>query len=168
MTDQYIATYLNDHMAGSVVAIELLEYLESAHETMRPIVADIRADIEADRRELESLMLRQRVTVSRSRKAVAWLAEKMTELKLRVDDSSGGPLRRLEALETVALGIEGKRALWRTLAALAPVRPGLRGVDYESLERRAVEQRRRVETLRMDAARAALGNGRELPKRELT
>src|SRR5947209_272940 len=31
MSDQYVATYLSDHLAGSVAALELLEHLEKAH-----------------------------------------------------------------------------------------------------------------------------------------
>jgi len=32
MGNEHIATYLNDHLAGSVVALELLEHLEAAHD----------------------------------------------------------------------------------------------------------------------------------------
>jgi len=32
MDNEHIATYLNDHLAGSVVALELLEHLEAAHD----------------------------------------------------------------------------------------------------------------------------------------
>ena len=63
------------------------------------------------------------VAESRTRKATAWLTEKVTELKLRLDDPAGGALRLLEALEAVSLGIEGKRALWRALAAAAEDAP---------------------------------------------
>ena len=48
-------------------------------------------------------------------------------VKLRLDDPSGGALHRLEALEAVSVGIEGKRLLWRALAAAAEGTPGLPG-----------------------------------------
>ena len=66
-------------------------------------------------------------------------------------------MRRLEALETVSLGIAGKQALWDALAAAAPVAPELNGLDYERLRRRAESQREVVERLRLHAAKAALG-----------
>jgi hypothetical protein len=156
MSDQHIAVYLNDHLAGSVVALELLEHLEKAHAgtDLERFLAGLRADITADRQELEALMGRLHVTTSSPRKAMAWLAEKFTELKLRLDDAAGGTLRLFESLEAVALGIDGKRALWRALAAAET--PGLGVADYERLERRAEEQRSRIETARLDAARAAL------------
>lgn len=56
----------------------------------------------------------------------------------------------------MSLGIEGKLALWRALAAAAATAPELVGVDYALLEQRAIEQRASVETVRLDAARVAL------------
>lgn len=159
MADQHIAAYLNDHLAGSVTAIELLEYLEKTFTGTATgrFAAELRADILADRRELEALMARLHVEVRSPRKAATWVAEKLTEVKLRLDDASGGALHRLEALEAVSVGIEGKRLLWRALAAAAEGTPGLRGTDYGRLEQRAEDQRQRVEAFRLEAAREALG-----------
>jgi hypothetical protein len=160
MAEPYLATYLNDHLAGSEGALELLEHLERAHAgtPLAHFAAELWADIVADRRELEALMTRLQVAVSRPRKAAAWLSEKVTELKLRLDDPPGGALRQLEVLEAVSLGIEGKRLLWRSLGVAAEGTPDLGGTDYGRRERRAEEQRRCVETVRLGAARAALGS----------
>jgi len=159
MSDQHLATYLNDHLAGAAAALELLAHLEGAHAdtALGRVLAGLRADIDADRRELEALMGRLQVAVSLPRKAVGWLAEKVAQLKLRLDDPASGALRLFESLEALALGIDGKRALWPALAAAAEKAPRLRGTDYARLEQRADEQRRRVEGARLDAARAALG-----------
>jgi hypothetical protein len=145
-------------LAGSEVALELLEQLQAAHAgtDVEQFVINLRTDIVADRQELESLMARLQITQSPPRKATAWLAEKVTEIKLRVDDPAGGALRLLEGLEAVQVGIEGKRALWRALAAAARYAPELRVLDYEHLTERAVEQHRRVETKRLEAATATL------------
>jgi hypothetical protein len=161
MSHEHIATYLNDHLAGSLVAIELLEHLESAHKGtgIERFAAELRADIAEDRLELEALMARLKVTESRTRKATAWLSEKVTEIKLRLDDSGDGSLRLLEAFEALSLGIEGKRGLWRALAAAAENAPALKLADYEELTRRAEEQRGRVEAERLKAARRALVPG---------
>ena len=155
MADEHLATYLNDHLAGAVAALELMEHLEQAHAgtPVERLLADLRADIEADRQELEGLMARLGVHQSRSRRATAWLAERIAQLKLRLDDTAGGALRLLEGLEAVSLGIEGKRLLWRALAAAAV--PELQDMDYDRLALRALEQRQRVEPLRLEAARAA-------------
>jgi hypothetical protein len=158
MADEHIATYLNDHLAGSVVALELLDHLESAHahSGLSNFFRQLRVDVAADRDDLEGLMERLRISQSRTRKASAWLAEKMTELKLRLDDPQGGPLRLFESLEALSLGIEGKRSLWVALTAAAEKSPSLRIIDYQRLIQRAQDQRDRVETLRLDTARKAL------------
>lgn len=157
MVDGHLATYLNDHLAGAVAAIELLTHIEAAHAgtSTGQCFAELRTDVEADRQELEALMSRLHIPVSRSRAAIAFLAEKAAQLKLRLDDAAGGALRLLEVSEAVALGIEGKRALWRALAAAAAAAPALQLADYERLTRRAEEQRQRVEAVRLAAAKAA-------------
>jgi hypothetical protein len=158
LADDHIATYLNDHLAGSVVAIELMENLEAVYEG-KPIalfVAKLRADVEADRQELEQLMSRLEISQSRTRKASAWLTEKFTQLKLRLDDPMRGDLRLFESLEALSLGIEGKRSLWLALSAAAEDSAQLRIADYARLQQRAEEQRSRVETKRLELAKTAL------------
>lgn len=58
MGDDCLATYLNDHLAGSVVALELLDHLEEkhSHTSLRAFFSQLRAEITADRDELERLM----------------------------------------------------------------------------------------------------------------
>jgi hypothetical protein len=53
------------------------------------------------------------------RNTTAFLSEKLARIKLLLEDPSGGQLARLEKLETLALGIDGKRALWHSLLAAA-------------------------------------------------
>jgi hypothetical protein len=156
MSRKYLTTYLNDHLAGSVGVVKILELLAEEFPDSRTQLAGLRTDIEADRQELKTLMYRLGVPERRLRKSGGWIAEKLTEIKLTADDPAGGALRQLEGLETIALGIDGKLALWWALNAAADVTPELRGVDYERLVQRAMDQRNRVEVLRCNAARSAL------------
>ena len=158
MTNQYLATYLIDHLAGSVAALELLEELKAtyADTALTNFFTQLQTDIAADREELQTLMDRLQIVENQPRKVIAWLAEKSIALKLRVDDNARGPLRLLESLETVGLGIHGKLAMWHALNVAAADFPPLQGlVDYERLAQRAEEQRRRVEVVRLEAAKAA-------------
>src|ERR671917_118622 len=150
MANESLTTYLNDHLAGSVVALELLDHLEEdgAGTAEATLLASVHADIAADRQELEAFMAQRGIAVSAPRKATGWLVEKLSEIKLRLDDAGDGALRRLEALETVSLGIAGKAALWHALAATAESAPELNGLDYARLGRRAEAQRAGVEKLR--------------------
>lgn len=158
MADKHLGIYLNDHLAGSTTALELLDDLQASHaeSDLGRFIAGLRQDIAADRGELEALMRRLEIPESRTRKASAWVAGKVTDLKLRLDDREGGALRLFEALDALSIGIEGKRLLWRALAALADELPVLRALDFGRLIARAEEQRGRVEEVRLGAARRAL------------
>jgi hypothetical protein len=159
VANESLTTYLNDHLAGSVVALKLLDHLEEdgAGTAEASLLAAVHADIEADRQELEAFMAQRGIAVSAPKKATGWLVEKLSELKLHLDDAGDGALRRLEALETVSLGIAGKQALWDALAAAAEDAPELNGLDYARLGQRAETQRGMVERLRLHAAKEALG-----------
>ena len=156
MANKNLATYLNDHLAGSTTAVELLDRVADIYRDIAPAVTALREEIEADRAELRTLLENLDVSESRTRKVGGWLAEKVTQLKLRIDDRSAGSLRLLESLETVALGVDGKLALWMVLEAVAPSIPPLQELDFKRLISRADDQRKRLEALRLEAGKAAL------------
>ena len=156
MSREHLATYLNDHLAGSLIAVQILEHLESEATDLIQDLGALKAEIEADRRQLKELLDRLGISESRVRKVTSWITEQVTEAKFEADDESRGTLRRLERLESLALGIDGKSALWQALKAAAELAPELRQMDYEQLVQRAQQQRSRVEMLRVQAARVAL------------
>jgi hypothetical protein len=147
-------TYLNDHLAGSVAAIELLDDLIEHHSEDRfgKFFGDLRDDIRADQDILRDLIRKLGAEESAIRKAGAWVAEKFSRAKIGDADDSA---ELLQALEGLALGITGKQLLWRSLAAIASNFPALQGIDFSELEKRAQEQFERVETLRVEMAREA-------------
>ena len=157
MRTEHLVTYLNDHMAGAVAALEVLEHVIEQHAThpASPKLQLVKADIEADRRELELLVEHLGERESVARKTVGWLAERAVRMKLRADDPGDGALRLFESVEMISLGIEGKLGLWRTLASLRDGIRELNTVDFERLIRRAQEQREVLEQIRYEVARAA-------------
>ena len=156
MSKEHLAIYLNDHLAGALTAVEKLEHLEAEASDLMPDLGALKSEIAADRDQLKALMERLGISESRVRKVTSWIAEQVAEAKVEADDDTQGALRRLERLEALGIGIDGKSAMWWALNAAAEVAPDLRGIDYEHLAQRAREQRGRVETLRLQAARLAL------------
>ncbi len=79
-----LSKYLNDHLAGSVAALELLDHLrEVSKGTVRErLFATLRSEIEADQKVLQELLRGLGRKESRVRKAAAWLTEKVGEAKL--------------------------------------------------------------------------------------
>lgn len=94
------------------------------------------------------------------------MAEKAGRLKMLIDDAGGHFLGRFEDLEILALGILGKRSLWRALAA-ANV-PEFKAVAFGRLEARAEEQYARVEARRLELARDVLPAPHNRSRRALT
>lgn len=160
MAHEHLSAYLNDHLAGSVVALELLAHLEQAHAgtALAATLATVHAEIAADRQVLEDLMTQLGVARSGPRQAAAWLGEKIAQLKLAFDDRGASAMHLFESLEAVSLGIAGKGGLWRALEAAAAVEPALRRADYPTLIRRADEQRARIEAERLAVAPQALSH----------
>jgi hypothetical protein len=158
MSATALRTYLNDHLAGSVAALEMLDHLADLHSDpdRKQFFIGLHAEVQEDQKVLQRLLEQVGGEESAVRKAAAWLSEKFGQAKLRLDDTGDGQLRVLEALETVALGIQGKLALWRALAAVADRVPQLRGIDFSRLEQRALQQHQQVDAQRLQTARTTL------------
>ena len=153
----HLSTYLNDHLAGSVAALELIEHLADKYPdtTLEGFFADLHADISADQDVLRDFLNTFNAKESSVRKAGAWLAEKVGRAKFGLEENDVSGTGLLEALEGLEMGITGKQMLWRALASASETMAQLRGPDYARLEQRAVEQRERVEEKRLAAAREA-------------
>jgi hypothetical protein len=154
---RHLHTYLNDHLAGSVAALELLDHLVKRHEKnpLEMFLRDLRTEISADQETLRTLIRKLGAEESSVRKAGAWIAQKIGQMKIGpadADDRFG----LLQALEALALGIAGKKLLWRLLGAIASDVPELQGTDFHRLEMRAEEQITRVEAERLRTAREIL------------
>jgi hypothetical protein len=151
-----LATYVRDHLAGAVVAINLLEALRDRHagEPLGDFAAGLLVEVEVDRAALQGLADQVGAGSSALKAGTGWLGEKLSRLKLR--RRAAGGLGTFETLETLALGILGKLALWRALAVVAAVDARLRGVHFDDLAARAQAQHLRVEERRLEAARTAL------------
>ena len=156
--DSYLATYLNDHLAGSVAGVELARRAAASNRStaLGRALVQLAHDIEEDRSALEDVMRRLEVGKDRLKVAASWGAEKLGRLKLNGELLSYSPLSRLEELELILLGVEGKLALWRALRHRLGDDPRLRGVDLEGLIQRAQSQARRLERHRLRAAEDVL------------
>ncbi len=157
MAKDDLSTYLNDHLAGSVAAIELLDHLIKVHEgkPLGKFFEELRGEINADQAVLRKLVQRF-AKESAIRKAGAWLVEKFSRARIQIAGEKLGEMGLLQAMEVLVLGITGKQLLWRALSAALANSPLLRGVDLQQLEERAINQIERVEAKRLETAREVL------------
>jgi hypothetical protein len=138
----FLAIYLNDHLAGSTAGLELARRAASENEGTEygEFLTQAAADIEADRRVLENVMAKLDVKADPVKQGIAWLGEKIGRLKLNGQLTGYSPLSRLVELEGLVLGVNGKLRLWRVLAAIAPSDARLAEFDFVHLISRAEEQ----------------------------
>jgi hypothetical protein len=149
--------YLNDHRAASLVGSELARRCRDSNRgtPLAHFLDDLLRQIQEDRQALDSIMDALGAPKSLAKLAGAWLAEKAGRLKLNGQLVRYSDLSRLLELEALALGIQGKGALWRSLIAVADDYPPLAAFDLASLERRAAQQLASLEEWRSRAAGVA-------------
>jgi hypothetical protein len=150
-----LGSYLNDHLAGSVSALELIEHWAHLQDgkPLGVFFSQIDTEIRADQNVLRDLMRRLGVEESSLRQAGAWAAEKIGRVRLMIAGAEQGSLGLVLTLEGLILGIVGKKLLWRALAAANLLQ--LSAYDFEGLRRRAEQQIEQIEAQRVRAVREA-------------
>lgn len=155
--DRLLAIYLNDHLAGATIGVELARRLGSSNgddpELGKPL-ATICAEIEADRATLRQLMEQLGIHRGFVKPAAAWTAEKLGRFKLNGRLRGYSPLSRLVELELLYIGVTGKMQMWKALEHTLGEK--VRELDFGALAERAAQQRNRVEKLHLIAAARAL------------
>src|SRR5437016_10842962 len=148
-------SYLNDHLAGSISALELIAHWEEVHkgEPLGRFFEESEREIKADQDTLRDVIRTLGVEESKIRQAGAWAAEKVGRARLMIAGDEQGSLGLVLTLEGLIMGITGKKLLWRALAAANL--PQLSGYDFKELERRAEQQIERTEAERIRAAQQA-------------
>jgi hypothetical protein len=157
--DRLLAIYLNDHLAGATLGVELARRLRSSNRgdaEMGDPLSRICAEIEADQETLIRLMERLGVDRNPIKPALAKAAERLGRLKLNGQVRGYSPLSRVLELEVLAAGIGGKIQLWNALEQ--SFGESLESFDFHALAERADSQGQRVEDLHLAAAQRALPN----------
>jgi hypothetical protein len=146
-------SYLNDHLAGSISALELIAHWVKVHkgEPLGSFFAETEREIKADQDTLRGVMRTLRVEESKMRQAGAWAAEKVGRARLMIAGDEQGRLGLVLTLEGLIMGVTGKKLMWRALSAAKL--PELNGYNFEELQRQAEQQVDRIEAERISAVR---------------
>jgi hypothetical protein len=146
-------SYLNDHLAGSTSALELIAHWVEVHkgEALGSFFVETEREIKADQDTLRDVMRTLGVEESKVRQAAAWAAEKVGRARLMIAGDEQGSLGLVLTLEGLIMGVTGKKLLWRALAAAKL--PELNSYNFEQLQGRAEQQVERIEAERISAVR---------------
>jgi hypothetical protein len=154
-----LGIYLNDHLAGATMGMELARRMAASAEPgteAATVLAKLAAEITQDRSELVKIMAALEIRVVGYKVFAAWAGEKAGRLKLNGRLMARSPLSDLEEAEILRLGVEGKAAGWRSLRALADSESRLDAGRLDELIDRAVRQSATLEDLRTSVAERVL------------
>jgi hypothetical protein len=157
LNEGLLRIYLRDHHAAALGGTELARrtLANNKRTPFKPALEKLAADIEEDRLTLERIMERLGVSPDPVKEAAVWVLEKVSRLKPNGRVLQYSPLSRVLETETLRSGIDAKKAMWNALRHIAEVDARLDATELGKLERRADDQRRRVEAIRLEAARLA-------------
>jgi len=104
-------SYLNEHLAGSVSALELIAHWAEAHkgEPLGSFFLETEKEIKADQDALREVMRTLGVEESKVRKAGAWAAEKVGRARLMIAGDEPGSLGLVFTLEGLIMGVLGRK-----------------------------------------------------------
>ena len=145
-----LGNYLREHLSGSDAAIHVVDRLRHAHDhaDQRVLFARLFDEFQEERQVVRALLTR----LDESPLSVKRIAGKVTGsiLDTVATTQHDDQLVLFRTFETLAVGVQGKRCLWRTLQSLEPplCAPGYRNfAELESMAVRqweAIEQHRRA------------------------
>ena len=145
--------YLNDHLAGSTVGVDLARRAQSenAGNAVGEYLDTFAKELQEDRMTLLSVMSALGFGRDLVKLSLAWVGEKLGRLKLNGRLVSYSPLSRFLEMEALSLGTEGRLSMWRTLRRLARKDERLGRFDFAMLITRAEHHRRTLERLRQQS-----------------
>jgi len=151
-----LATYLRDHLAGADTAIQIVQSLSDAYRgnSEGALFESLNEQFREDRGVVEAIL----AELGDSSRSAKRLAGRATGSALSmVAGGAPGDLSLFLTLEALAIGVQGKRCLWRATQALGalPHPPGRR--SFAELEADAVRQWETIEQHRRSLVPGTFG-----------
>lgn len=157
MGNRYLITYLKDHLAGSEAGLRRFEGAAKRNKgtPLGDFLEKCVRELKEDRRALKNALRAAGGRMPVVRQSLAFVGEKLSELKPNGHLTSYSPLSRVEDLELLCLGVHGKLRMWKVLHELSRKDPRLLVADFDALYTRAEQQAEQLERFRFMAAMAA-------------
>ena len=159
--DKPMDVYLNDHLGGAMLGTDLAKQLRDQNEgtPLGEVMTRIAAEIEEDRETLLELMDALDVSRNPVKQVTGWVAEKASRVKFSGASSGEPDHGTFMALESLRLGVAGKKCLWIALREVRERLPGARNTDLDRLIERASGAGVRARARAARAAATALARG---------
>lgn len=151
MADKPVDVYLNDHLGGAMLGSDLAKQIRDQTEgtPLGNLMTTIAAEIEEDRDTLLQLMEQMGTSRNPVKQVSGWMAEKASRLKFSGVGSGEPDHGTFMALESLRLGVAGKKCLWLALQQVRDRHEALASLDLARLIERATAQEETLERERM-------------------
>lgn len=158
MNEAHLITYLNDHLAASVGAVELIERCrnENTGTDLAKFLATMKTQIASEQKLIKELIHRFGGAESTLKQAAAWLGEKAGRLKLNNEVFRYSDLSRLEEVEILRAGVHAKAGFWTILHSISNQDSRFNGINFLALFAQAQRQYAQIEEYYMEVAEIAL------------
>ena len=136
---QALIAYLRDHLSGADMALRVVHRLGSTHQRneVGTLFRRLSKELEEDRSVVRTLLMQ----LGASRRSIKRAAGFASGTVLSVTaGGEPGDLSLLRTLEALAVGVQGKRCLWRALQNLHNVPSIVDSMNFVELEAKAVRQ----------------------------
>lgn len=152
--------YLDDHWAaaGGGVALARRVARNNAGTVWEERLESLAADIDSDERVLALLRSEMGLEGGQWKRRLVVSAEVVGRLKPNGRIISYSPLSRVLELESLVAGVTAKRCLWVALSRTLGAREVASSVDFNEMERRALEQLKVLDTLQHEAVAKAFAD----------
>ena len=157
MNDEFLATYLNDHHAGSVGAIELLKHSIKANEgnEFAVVLQNFLNEISEEQTLLKKLIERIDSKKSSLKNVGGWIAEKLSRLKINNPLTPYSDENRFLEFEALFLGVNGKLDLWKVMTECFSEESRFSDFDFSTLLKQSEQQRDYLQKHCIKAAKIA-------------
>lgn len=155
-----LVAYLKDHLSGADAAIQVVRRLRTAQEGSADarLFASLAAEFESDREVVRSIVAQLGASTQSVKRVAGHASGAILSL------AAGGPsdtLSALRTLEALAIGVQGKRCMWRALQGLGSALDSPDGMSFAELETRAIRQWEAIERRRQAVAVEAFASRKE-------
>jgi hypothetical protein len=144
---QALIAYLRDHLSGADMAIRVVHRLGSTHRgtEVGTLFRRLSKEFEEDRSVVCTLLTQLGASARSIKRASGFASGTLLSVTA---GGEPGDLSLLRTLEAFAIGVQGKRCLWRALQNLRAVPSTVGGMNFVELEARAVRQWEAIEERR--------------------
>jgi hypothetical protein len=151
-----LATYLREHLSGSDAAIRLVERLRRTHAGTAEgrLFGALFVDLQHERDVVQAMLEELGASTLSVKRIVTGAAG---VLMAPAASSERGDLAFLRTLEGLAIGVQGKRLLWRAMQEVEPPFTQVSRGRLRELETLAVRQWEAIDERRRALARSTFG-----------